>query len=627
MTEPDGFISYARSDDENDFGALAKFHERLESEVRAQTGNHSISIFFDQDSRYLPWGENWDAQIKRSLSTVRFFIPILTPSYFQSSNCHEEYDLFRKREEELGRKDLILPIYYIKCDELEILQIKESNEWAKELAKRTHVDWRDLRFKFIETPGILEVIKREFAEIASRIKAILDALKTVNTPSLPVLSADFPVPSPDGVGASQPSLQGKSDIPNTKVVDAMHQGDFSTISEAIASANPGDRIFVRPGNYKERLVLDKPVQIIGLGNPGDVLVEIQNYDVILFKTSNGTVRNIKLRQAGGEGNWKAVRILQGRLMLEDCDISSQSGSCVAIYGRANPQICRNQIHDGKAAGVFVSQNSQGTIQDNDIYANAGPGLVITRDSHPKVMRNRIHDEGESCNDIYIDEEEDEVLVSQQSHSGIRDHNIDVNVQVGSVMTGGDKPFSSRIYKGKQAGVLVLNNGRGILEENDIFTNNYAGVEIREGADPTLRRNRIHSGKGSGIFTHTNGLGTIEENEIFANAEAGVEISHGGNPTLQRNRIYRGKVGIYIHTNGLGQIEDNDIYENVYAGVDLTNGSNPTFRHNRIKRNKSVAVRAYDRGDGTFESNDLRDNVRGAWDIAPGCNIKRENNLE
>ena len=84
-------------------------------------------------------------------------------------------------------------------------------------------------------------------------------------------------------------------------------------------------------------------------------------------------------------------------------------------------------------------------------------------------------------------------------------------------------------------MLVTQNGLGTLEDNEIFANASAGVEIREGGNPTLRRNRIHGGKQAGVLVGQNGLGTLEENEIFANAFSGVEVRNGGNPTLHRNR--------------------------------------------------------------------------------------------
>ena len=83
------------------------------------------------------------------------------------------------------------------------------------------------------------------------------------------------------VAARSPSAAAKTE-PHTLVVDPMQRGDALTISEAIAKAKPSDRILVRPGLYNERLVIDKPLEILGVGAPGDVVVQVEDARVILF---------------------------------------------------------------------------------------------------------------------------------------------------------------------------------------------------------------------------------------------------------------------------------------------------------------------------------------------------------
>jgi pectin methylesterase-like acyl-CoA thioesterase len=61
--------------------------------------------------------------------------------------------------------------------------------------------------------------------------------------------------------------------PPTRVVDQLHRGDHTTITDAIKAAKPGDRILVRPGLYKEGLVMDKPVEIMGDGDMSEVIIE------------------------------------------------------------------------------------------------------------------------------------------------------------------------------------------------------------------------------------------------------------------------------------------------------------------------------------------------------------------
>jgi F-box protein 11 len=177
------------------------------------------------------------------------------------------------------------------------------------------------------------------------------------------------------------------------VVDAWGRGDFTTVTAAITAAKAGDRIVVRPGLYEEGLVVDKPLEILGDGPVSDIEIRARGADALLFRASIGRVANLTLRQAGGEGSWFGVDITQGRLDLEGCDISSQSLSCVAIRNGADPRLRRNQIHDGKRAGVYVSDNGLGTLEDNDITANTVTGVLIQTGGNPTLRRNRVNRNG------------------------------------------------------------------------------------------------------------------------------------------------------------------------------------------------------------------------------------------
>ena len=226
-------------------------------------------------------------------------------------------------------------------------------------------------------------------------------------------------------GGSQ--VMAKTQAP-THVVDAYQRGGFATVSAAIKRAKPGDRILVRPGLYEEGLVVDKPLEILGDGPVSDIEIRARDAHVLVFKASIGRVANLTLRQAGGKESWYGLDISHGRLELQGCDISSQSAGCVAIHGGADPRLRGNRIHDGKASGVYVYDNGQGTLEDNDITGNGSSGVAISGGGNPAVRGNRIHDN-------------------------------------------------------KANGVWVYDNGQGTAEDNDITGNALAGVAISEGRQP------------------------------------------------------------------------------------------------------------------------------------------------
>jgi parallel beta-helix repeat protein len=129
--------------------------------------------------------------------------------------------------------------------------------------------------------------------------------------------------------------------------------------------------------------------------------------------------------------------------------------------------------------------------------------------------------------------------------------------------------------------------------------------------------------------HDNGRGTLEDNDIFANTEAGVAIGNGGDPILRRNRIRGCKAGVDVGKNGRGTLEGNHISDNAHWGIESSSGGMPTVRGNCINNNGYSGVWVHDSGGGRFEDNDLRNNGREAFSIEEGCrgNITLLNNKE
>jgi len=109
------------------------------------------------------------------------------------------------------------------------------------------------------------------------------------------------------------------------------------------------------------------------------------------------------------------------------------------------------------------------------------------------------------------------------------------------------------------------------------------VAIKTESNPTLRRNRIHDGKQTGVFVYENGRGMLEDNEIFANAFSGVAIREGARPTLRWNRVSRNSnSGIYVHDNGGGSFEDNDLRGNGKGAWSISADSEAKVKRKRNK---------------------------------------------
>ena len=164
---------------------------------------------------------------------------------------------------------------------------------------------------------------------------------------------------------------------------------YGTINKAIKNAEPNSKIKVPPGIYREGLIIDKPVEIVGDGLREEIIIESADSDCILMQTDSAVVRGLTLKCKAGENGKKffGINIPQGKLIVEDLDITSDSLACIVIQNsETNPIIRKCRIYDGKGKGIYVHENGKGIIEDCDIYGNTDSGVAIKTGGSPVLRR-------------------------------------------------------------------------------------------------------------------------------------------------------------------------------------------------------------------------------------------------
>lgn len=148
-SRPDAFLSYSHVDDGDSF--ITTLRSLLETEMQIRLGRR-FDIFQDIDN--IQAGEDFGDVINEALDDTALFIPILTPSYFNSDYCRKELRRFLEREASSGRRDLIVPVYLVNSlllsDDDHLRQA--GNEDLVALKRHNWVDWRELRRKGVTSP-------------------------------------------------------------------------------------------------------------------------------------------------------------------------------------------------------------------------------------------------------------------------------------------------------------------------------------------------------------------------------------------------------------------------------------------------------------------------------------------
>jgi parallel beta-helix repeat protein len=459
-------------------------------------------------------------------------------------------------------------------------------------------------------------------------------------------------------------------------VDAAGGRDYRIIQEAIDAAGEGTTIYVHPGTYTGGMLIEKTVEIVGVGQREDVLVEVSGADVAWFQGGDGRLANMTLRQMGG-GNWYGIDISAGNPTIENVDLSSQSLANIAIRDGADPYVILSRLHDSPESGIYIYDNGRGTIENNDIYDNGKAGVTLDSGADPTVIGNTIT--GSGYEGVWV--------VSGTAGGRFEDNDLrgngrgawDIEDGAGPIIRSGNlpddgpegdappplpdvadagtfyvDPAGDRGYSTIQGAIDAATDGAEILVfpgtytagmiidksvmiigngERDEVVVEVSGADVAwfQGGDGRLANMTLRQMGGGNWYGIDISAGnpTIENIDLASQSLANIAIRDGADPTIRDSNLHDSpESGVYIYDNGRGTIENNDIYDNEKAGISVASGANPVVRDNRVAGNGYEAVWVLsDAGGGRFEDNDLRGNGRGAWDIEDGTGpIIRSGNL-
>jgi len=261
------------------------------------------------------------------------------------------------------------------------------------------------------------------------------------------------------------------------IVAKLGEADYRQIQDAIKQAEPQTRIIVRPGFYRESLIIDKELELVGQGQPEDIIIESRYKPCLQIQTEQAVIRGLTLRhqdrfnlqQANGMGRLMgepllkpyAIDIAQGHCSLEDCTILSNGIACIYIHGAiANPKIRYCQIQGGARYGIWVNHKGQGFVEHCTLFGHQ-TGVYILKGSHPTLQQ---------C----------------------------------------------KIQRMQQDGVFIGSDCQVTLAACDISSNGGIGVTIKKDGNAKICQCQINRNQGQGIYIESNGAGPIEACDLSGN---------------------------------------------------------------------------------------------------------------
>jgi nitrous oxidase accessory protein len=292
--------------------------------------------------------------------------------------------------------------------------------------------------------------------------------------------------------------------------------DPPRIADMIAAAEPGGTITVPPGLYREQLVIEKPVRLVGKGATID---GGGAGDVVVVKADDVELRGFTIRNGG-----RAF---------------SQEHSGVRLLGHGT-LLASNTIED-VFFGVHIIGGGHHQIEFNTIRPDEsvdpewrGHGISMWNSEGNVIRRNTIRDA------------KDGLFISFSHHNFVHGNTVTKNRFGLHYMSAEDNRFTENVIDDNMAGALVMNSKRLFLKDNQISNNRRGntamGLLLKSVDDLWAQDNRI-TGNGTGIL--------MED----------APQSPGASVTLTRNLIALNRVGLGLMTTTAATFYENSFVDN------------------------------------------------------------------
>jgi nitrous oxidase accessory protein len=310
-------------------------------------------------------------------------------------------------------------------------------------------------------------------------------------------------------------LAAAADPPRTRMVGAGEE--YATITAAVAAATPHDTVRVRAGRYREWLVLDKPIVL--LGDAGAVIDGGRGGTIVTIIAGGVTVHGLTLRSSGRslERDEAGVKIVRAR----------------------GVRIVNNVIED-PLHGVYLLEAHDVEVAGNRI--TGAPDLVES------ARGNGIHlfnSTGNRLRDNVVRGARDGIYFSFAGGNTVTGNDV-AHVRYGlHYMYSDDNTFERNVFARNAAGAAIMFSKRIVFREN-VFTDHVGyrayGILLQTAEQVLAERNRIE-GNLTGLFLDGANGDTFRDNVIAGNG-VGIDLlaSAEGN-TFAGNVIIDNRVAV------------------------------------------------------------------------------------
>ncbi|GAA2176666.1 hypothetical protein GCM10009846_31310 [Agrococcus versicolor] len=270
-----------------------------------------------------------------------------------------------------------------------------------------------------------------------------------------------------------------------------------SIASALASANDGDVISIRPGVYRESLTIDRAVSLSGVGDAGEVRIESSAGPAVRSAAVEVRVSGVTISRAGGD---VAVDVESGALSLDDCTVEASTEVAIVVRSEAQLSMHDSSVRNDAGAGVLVYEGGRADLTGGGLHDVATTALVVRGPSAAQLT------------DVAIADAQGALLVADGGQVTLVRGTIGTIANAAITVEGGASldATGTTIADGEGIGLLVTTGASASLV--DVTMQRLVGQGVVGMADAAIELSGVRIGDGS-----THALHLIDQARLAADA--------------------------------------------------------------------------------------------------------------
>ena len=173
--------------------------------------------------------------------------------------------------------------------------------------------------------------------------------------------------------------------------ETLHVGsgqEYTSIQDAINSANTSDTIYVHNGVYSENILINKTLSLIGASKEDTIITGAEIGNIIEITADNVTITGFTIKNPVGS-EMKCIKITEAHNCVIQDNIIEEAYDGIYLLKSNNNTIDDNTIKNHESNGMLLYMSNSNQISNNYIQNNNNGITIQTYSSFNKIYQNTI----------------------------------------------------------------------------------------------------------------------------------------------------------------------------------------------------------------------------------------------